>query len=348
MVVEKAGLVMAVAVLILGVAVMFQTRGGEIGNSLVQVFTCQLGRFGAAGAGCGSATAANNPVNGVLVAGPPTAPSGTTTNTLPNAGSQPAGTSTVSAALSAGAGGGGGSRPTGNPFANFTIADWIQLGLDLFGFVPGFGEVADLINAIISALRGDWAGAAASVAAMWPAGGQAATIAKISAKYGDEVAAVIRNLDEAVTGARRSGDEAASGANAARRFNCVASGPPLIAIGSVALVSLVDAIAAPAQSTTCNVTLRDGRTIALRDGARITTSDALDSAETFLGPGYRDLGNGRFVSADGLRQVRMGDNDILGRHGGGPHMNFETLEPNPLKPGKMRVKDDLHIYLLDP
>ena len=40
----------------------------------------------------------------------------------------------------------------------------------------------------------------------------------------------------------------------------------------------------------------------------------------------------------------MGDNDILGKHGGGPHMNFETMAPNPAKPGKMQVIDNMHIY----
>jgi RHS repeat-associated protein len=83
----------------------------------------------------------------------------------------------------------------------------------------------------------------------------------------------------------------------------------------------------------------------ITDGMRLPTNDALDTAEQFLGPGYKDLGNGRFVSSDGLRQVRMGDSDILGHHGGGPHMNFETLGPNPAKPGKMQVVDNKHVYL---
>jgi hypothetical protein len=161
---------------------MFGTRGGEIGNSLVQVFTCQLGRFGGGGgAGCG-------------------APAATT----------PGGGGDGAAATSPGGGTQTGT-PSGNPFANFGFWDWAQLALDVLGFIPGVGEIADFINAIISAFRGDWAGAALSLAAMWPAGGQAATIAKISAKYGDEVAAVFRNLDDIIAG-RRSADEVAGGA----------------------------------------------------------------------------------------------------------------------------------------
>ena len=43
----------------------------------------------------------------------------------------------------------------------------------------------------------------------------------------------------------------------------------------------------------------------------------------------------------------MGVNDILGKHGGGPHVNFETLIPNTTKPGKMMVDRNIHIYLTD-
>jgi hypothetical protein len=87
--------------------------------------------------------------------------------------------------------------------------------------------------------------------------------------------------------------------------------------------------------------------LGLKDGMKMKINDALEASEKFLGSGYKDMGNGRFVSADGTRVVRMGDSDILGKHGGGPHMNFETLVPNPSKPGKMKVDQNLHIYLED-
>lgn len=53
------------------------------------------------------------------------------------------------------------------------------------------------------------------------------------------------------------------------------------------------------------------------------------------------------VSADGKRVFRMGDNDILGKHGGGPHVNFETLKPNPNKPGKMMVDQNYHVFITE-
>ena len=57
-------------------------------------------------------------------------------------------------------------------------------------------------------------------------------------------------------------------------------------------------------------------------------SDALDTAIDFLGSGYVEAyppGSGRFVSGDGLRQVRIGYDDLLGLHAGAPHMNFEFI-----------------------
>jgi hypothetical protein len=60
-----------------------------------------------------------------------------------------------------------------------SLLDGVQTGLDVFGLIPLAGEVADGVNALISALRGDWPGAGLSVAAMWPAGGQAATAGKL-------------------------------------------------------------------------------------------------------------------------------------------------------------------------
>lgn len=84
----------------------------------------------------------------------------------------------------------------------------------------------------------------------------------------------------------------------------------------------------------------------LVDGSKMNTTDILSTAVEFLGPGCTEpvKNSGRFVSKDGTRVFRMGENDILGKHGGGPHVNFETLAPNSAKPGKMMVVEDIHIY----
>ena len=87
----------------------------------------------------------------------------------------------------------------------------------------------------------------------------------------------------------------------------------------------------------------------LKDGMKCSSSQALELGEQFLGQGYREVvsGTGRYVSADGTRVFRMTSNDILGKHGGGPHVNFETLTPNPIKSGKMMVTKNIHVYLID-
>lgn len=89
---------------------------------------------------------------------------------------------------------------------------------------------------------------------------------------------------------------------------------------------------------------KDGHPV---DGTRIPTDEALDAAQKWVGPGYSGpvQRSGRYVSKDGTRVARMGDSDITGQHGGGPHMNFERLAPNPKKPGKMVIVENRHIYL---
>jgi len=75
--------------------------------------------------------------------------------------------------------------------------DGFQTVLDIAGLVPGFGEIADGINAAIYVARGDYANAALSAAAMLPIGGQAATAAKLGMKVTDAAKTVIKNADEA-------------------------------------------------------------------------------------------------------------------------------------------------------
>jgi hypothetical protein len=55
------------------------------------------------------------------------------------------------------------------------------------------------------------------------------------------------------------------------------------------------------------------------------TSPCLRRASTG-GAGYKEIAPGVFRSADGLRQFRMTDADILGSHGNiGSHVRFEAL-----------------------
>ena len=63
-----------------------------------------------------------------------------------------------------------------------SILDGIQLALDAAGLAPGVGAIPDLLNASISALRGDWGAAGLSVLAAVPVIGDAATAAKFAQK----------------------------------------------------------------------------------------------------------------------------------------------------------------------
>lgn len=81
---------------------------------------------------------------------------------------------------------------------------------------------------------------------------------------------------------------------------------------------------------------------------KANSSNLLNIDEELLGKEYKEIGGtGRFVSKDGTRVFRMGKNDIEGKHGGGSHVNFEILEPNSEKTGKMKVIKNLHIYIKD-
>lgn len=79
------------------------------------------------------------------------------------------------------------------------------------------------------------------------------------------------------------------------------------------------------------------------NGSRMTVDEALTRGQQWLGEGYTEpvAGSGRYVSRDGSRVFRMGASDITGRHGGGPHVNFETLVPNPARPGRLMVGEKL-------
>ncbi len=86
-----------------------------------------------------------------------------------------------------------------------------------------------------------------------------------------------------------------------------------------------------------------------KNGIKVNSSDALDLADDFLGKGYSEMSPGRFVSSDGLRQVRMTASDLtpINNHAGAPHLNFEKLVPNPLKPGKFQIIENSHVYIFD-
>jgi len=80
------------------------------------------------------------------------------------------------------------------------ILDSVQMGLDAVGLIPGIGEFADLANAGISALRGDWEGAVMSLVAAIPFVGWFGTAAKAGkrgANMMDAASAAAKRADSA-------------------------------------------------------------------------------------------------------------------------------------------------------
>ena len=60
------------------------------------------------------------------------------------------------------------------------VLDGVQIGLDIVGMIPAVGNIADLANAGISVGRGDYTGAALSMAAAIPGAGLVAGGAKLA------------------------------------------------------------------------------------------------------------------------------------------------------------------------
>jgi RHS repeat-associated protein len=127
---------------------------------------------------------------------------------------------------------------------------------------------------------------------------------------------------------------------------------PILAAGKAPASCYVDDALAPIRGIRTNAAETGFKTLSelgLKDGMKVSSSRVLELGEEFLGKGYKELvpGSGRYVSADGTRVFRMGVNDITGAHSdGAAHVNFETLIPNPAKPGKMMVGQNIHIYLI--
>lgn len=85
-----------------------------------------------------------------------------------------------------------------------TVLDGVQAALDIVGFIPVVGEVADLANAAISLARGDYVGAALSLVSAIPVVGDAigkgGKLARFAASKADDVLAAGRKIKCKVTG----------------------------------------------------------------------------------------------------------------------------------------------------
>jgi RHS repeat-associated protein len=81
----------------------------------------------------------------------------------------------------------------------WTALDSVQLAFDAGGLIPVIGEPLDLVNAGISAARGNWDDAALSAVAVIPVVGLAGTAGKGAKRAGD-VAGLVRRLSKGKVG----------------------------------------------------------------------------------------------------------------------------------------------------
>jgi len=79
-----------------------------------------------------------------------------------------------------------------------------------------------------------------------------------------------------------------------------------------------------------------------------TEREAKDAAFKYLGDNPVNMGNGRYVSQDGLRQARMSPKDIGGEHGEGPHVNVDIMKPDPDDPTTLTSGPKLHLRITKP
>lgn len=94
-----------------------------------------------------------------------------------------------------------------NKISADSVLDGIQLALDAAGFIPGLGAVPDILNAGISVLRGDFAGAGLNLVSAVPGIGdavKAAVIAKKGLKSASAVSKVAKLSNIANKGQRRA------------------------------------------------------------------------------------------------------------------------------------------------
>jgi len=203
------------------------------------------------------------------------------------------------------------------------VLDGVQGVLDVAGFVPGVGIVADLANAGISAARGDFAGAALNAAAAIPGFGDAAKGAAMTAKVTRGLAAHAGDAKKAADGSAdfkalldkplRLSDDAASTAKTATTVGAAAVKAATKelddvgeAVGRVAMRDLTDPARAgraisKAELDEAHALGRKLDTFALRHDARSldpATLERLKAQQKLVGDTIGDLTKRRAAQLD--------------------------------------------------
>ena len=123
-------------------------------------------------------------------------------------------------------------------------------------------------------------------------------------------------------------------ASLAGGYNIAMVGGPIV-LADAAAFSIVTARNMGQDSGPVPDTLVEAGTRAVEyQGGQTSPSGFLDSAMKYLGPGYKEISPGRFVSADGMRQVRFGTHETRGSN---LHGHFEAYD----KPGGQVIENSV-------
>jgi len=87
------------------------------------------------------------------------------------------------------------------------------------------------------------------------------------------------------------------------------------------------------------VTRKNGKAPEIK-GEQLTEKQFLKTAEEWLGPEYQSLSNGRYVSKDGVRQVRYGKHETVNKQ---HHGHFEVYD----KPGGKVIENKVIAIIKD-
>ncbi len=113
---------------------------------------------------------------------------------------------------------------------DWSLSDVVHTTLDVVGLVPGLGEIADGVNAVIYLAEGNYTDAGLSAAAMIPFAGTAATVAKFA-----------KNADKAITSVKaadKASDLAKAEARAAKLSEVQRPGKDMTKAGKEAVIDL--------------------------------------------------------------------------------------------------------------
>lgn len=133
------------------------------------------------------------------------------------------------------------------PDEGWSLSDAVHTGLDLVGMIPGVGEVADGLNAVIYAAEGDYENAGLSAAAMIPGVGNAVTVMKFAKK--------VESASGMVKTALKGTEKAAEGAKSTEKLRETAT------TGQEAHRQIQKDLRAQGADTEVTMTLKDGTTV---------------------------------------------------------------------------------------